>query len=74
MSTAVQNTSGSGTNARSKSAAAIDRAAADGRAALIGYLPAGFPSVQETIDAGIALAENGADLQRNSLQHTAVML
>ncbi|MBP3036664.1 tryptophan synthase subunit alpha [Arthrobacter sp. zg-ZUI100] len=46
----------------SKSAAAIDRAAADGRAALIGYLPAGFPSVQETIDAGIALAENGADL------------
>ena len=54
MSTAIQNAS--------KSAAAIDRAAADGRAALIGYLPAGYPSVQETIDAGIALAENGADL------------
>ncbi|MET4059557.1 tryptophan synthase alpha chain [Arthrobacter sp. UYP6] len=62
MSTAVENTSGAGTSAASKSAAAIDRAAADGRAALIGYLPAGYPSVQETIDAGIALARNGADL------------
>ena len=47
---------------QSKAAAAIDRAAAAGRAALIGYLPAGYPSVEETIAAGIALAENGADL------------
>ena len=53
-----------GTAARhaSKSAAAIDRARAQGRAALIGYLPAGYPSVEDTIAAGIALAENGADL------------
>ncbi|MDM7989097.1 tryptophan synthase subunit alpha [Arthrobacter sp. zg-Y877] len=47
---------------QSKSAAAIDRAAAEGRAALIGYLPAGYPTVEATIAAGIALAENGADL------------
>ncbi|MEV7635932.1 tryptophan synthase subunit alpha [Pseudarthrobacter enclensis] len=46
----------------SKSAAAIDKARSEGRAALIGYLPAGYPSVEETIAAGIALAENGADL------------
>lgn len=46
----------------SKSAAAIDRARAQGRSALIGYLPAGYPSVEDTIAAGIALAENGADL------------
>ena len=46
----------------SKSAAAIDRAKAQGRAALIGYLPAGYHSVQESIDAGIAMARNGADL------------
>jgi tryptophan synthase alpha chain len=46
----------------SKSAAAIDRAKAQGRAALIGYLPAGYHSVQESIDAGIAMASNGADL------------
>ncbi|MET4095827.1 tryptophan synthase subunit alpha [Arthrobacter sp. UYCu712] len=46
----------------SKSAAAIDRAKAQGRSALIGYLPAGYPTVADTIAAGIALAENGADL------------
>lgn len=46
----------------SKSAAAIDRARNEGRAALIGYLPAGYPDVQSTIDAGIAMARNGADL------------
>jgi tryptophan synthase alpha chain len=46
----------------SKSAAAIDRAKAEGRAALVGYLPAGYPDVQATIDAGIAMARNGADL------------
>ena len=46
----------------SKSAAAIDRAKAEGRAALVGYLPAGYPDVQATIDAGIAMAQNGADL------------
>jgi tryptophan synthase alpha chain len=46
----------------SKSAAAIDRAKAQGRAALIGYLPAGYPDIQSSIDAGIAMARNGADL------------
>lgn len=46
----------------SKSAAAIDRAKAAGRKALIGYLPAGFPSKQESIDAAIALARNGMDI------------
>lgn len=48
--------------ARSKSAAAIDRAKASGRAALIGYLPAGYPSVEATIEAAVAMAESGADL------------
>ena len=46
----------------SKTAAAIDRARSQGRAALVGYLPAGFPSVQESIDAAIELARNGADI------------
>ncbi|GAA1339367.1 tryptophan synthase subunit alpha [Arthrobacter roseus] len=46
----------------SLTAAALDKARAAGRTALIGYLPAGYPSIQESIDAGIALAENGADL------------
>ncbi|MFK3670441.1 tryptophan synthase subunit alpha [Leifsonia aquatica] len=30
--------------------------------ALIGYLPAGFPDVQTSIDAAVALAENGVDV------------
>ncbi|MGO4453748.1 tryptophan synthase subunit alpha [Arthrobacter sp. RAF14] len=46
----------------SKAAAAIDKAKAEGRSALIGYLPAGYPDVQTSIDAGIALAKNGADI------------
>jgi tryptophan synthase alpha chain len=46
----------------SKSAAAIDRALAAGRTALVGYLPAGYPDVQTTIDAAVALAENGTDV------------
>ena len=62
--TTAHNTSNSDTSksATSKSAIAIDKARAEGRAALIGYLPAGYPSVEETIAAGIALARNGADL------------
>ncbi|CEA07981.1 Tryptophan synthase alpha chain [Arthrobacter saudimassiliensis] len=47
---------------QSKSARAIDQALADGRAALIGYLPAGYPDVQSTIAAGVELARGGADL------------
>ncbi|GAA1131804.1 tryptophan synthase subunit alpha [Arthrobacter flavus] len=50
------------TQTTSKAAAAIDRARDAGRAALIGYLPAGFPDVQTTIDAALAMANNGVDL------------
>ena len=35
---------------------------AEGRAALVGYLPAGFPSVQGSIDAMTAMVEGGCDL------------
>lgn len=47
---------------KSKTAAAIDRAREAGRTALVGYLPAGFPDAQTTIDAAVALADNGADV------------
>jgi tryptophan synthase alpha chain len=40
----------------------IDRATAEGRGVLIGYLPAGFPSVPGTIDALLSLAESGVDI------------
>jgi tryptophan synthase alpha chain len=41
---------------------AFGKASADNRAALVGYLPAGFPSVQGAIEAATAMAEAGADV------------
>jgi tryptophan synthase alpha chain len=42
--------------------AAFSKAAADKRAALIGYLPAGFPDKDTAIKAALAMAEGGADI------------
>lgn len=42
--------------------ATIDAAHTEGRAVLIGYLPAGYPSVDESVDAVLALARGGADI------------
>ena len=41
---------------------AFEKAAAGGRAALVGYLPAGFPSVDGAIEAAVAMAQAGADV------------
>ncbi|MFD6699128.1 MULTISPECIES: tryptophan synthase subunit alpha [unclassified Microbacterium] len=41
---------------------AIQRAQDDGRGAFIGYLPVGYPDLQTSIDAAIALAQNGVDI------------
>ena len=41
---------------------AFEQARAEHRAAVIGYLPAGFPSVDGAIDAAVAIAEAGADI------------
>jgi len=46
----------------SRVAAAIEAAHADGRGAFVGYLPLGFPDLQTSIDAAVALAESGADI------------
>lgn len=46
----------------SRVAAAIDAAHAAGRGAFVGYLPLGFPDLQTSIDAAVALAEAGADI------------
>jgi tryptophan synthase alpha chain len=46
----------------SRVAAAIDDAAAEGRGAFVGYLPAGFPDIDTAVDAAVALAESGADV------------
>ena len=41
---------------------AFAKAAAEDRAALVGYLPAGFPSVDGAIEAAKAMAGAGADI------------
>ena len=41
---------------------ALGKASADNRAALIGYLPAGFPTVTGAIEAARAMADAGADI------------
>ena len=41
---------------------AYDEAKADGRAALVGYLPAGFPTYQGAIDAARTMADAGCDV------------
>jgi tryptophan synthase alpha chain len=41
---------------------AFEKAAADGRAVLVGYLPAGFPSVGGAVAAARAIAHAGADI------------
>jgi tryptophan synthase alpha chain len=46
----------------SRVAAAIDAAHADGRGAFVGYLPLGYPDLDTSIEAAVALAENGADI------------
>jgi tryptophan synthase alpha chain len=41
---------------------AFGKAGTDNRAALVGYLPAGFPSVAGAIEAALAMAQAGADV------------
>jgi tryptophan synthase alpha chain len=41
---------------------AFAKAAADNRAALVGYLPAGFPNVEGAIEAALTMAGTGADI------------
>ncbi|MGH3157129.1 MAG: tryptophan synthase subunit alpha [Streptosporangiaceae bacterium] len=41
---------------------AFERAAEQGRAAVVGYLPAGFPTVAGGIEAALAMARSGADI------------
>jgi tryptophan synthase alpha chain len=49
---------------------AFETARAEGRAALVGYLPAGFPSVDGAIAAATAMARSGADVIEIGLPYT----
>jgi tryptophan synthase alpha chain len=49
---------------------AFGKAEAEGRAAVIGYLPAGFPTVDGAIEAAVAMARSGADIVEIGLPYT----
>jgi tryptophan synthase alpha chain len=49
---------------------AFEKARAQSRAAVIGYLPAGFPSVDGAIAAAVAMAEAGADIVEIGLPYS----
>jgi tryptophan synthase alpha chain len=49
---------------------AFEQARAERRAAVIGYLPAGFPSVPGAIDAAVAMAQAGADIVEIGLPYS----
>jgi tryptophan synthase alpha chain len=51
-------------------AEAFEKAAAGNRAAVVGYLPAGFPSVDGAIAAAVAMAEAGADVLEIGLPYS----
>lgn len=46
----------------SRVSAAIAAAQAEGRGAFVGYLPIGYPDLETSIEAAVALAEAGADI------------
>jgi tryptophan synthase alpha chain len=54
----------------SSSGAAFDRARSDGRAALVGYLPAGFPSYDGCVAALTAMVEAGVDVVELGLPYS----
>jgi tryptophan synthase alpha chain len=58
----------------STAAVAFGKAAAEGRAAVIGYLPAGFPTVAGGIEAATAMARSGADIVEIGLPYSDPLL
>ncbi|RFU37495.1 tryptophan synthase subunit alpha [Actinomadura logoneensis] len=53
---------------------AYDKAKAEGRAALVGYLPAGFPSVDGAIEAARTMVDAGCDVIEIGLPYTDPMM
>lgn len=55
---------------RTRSAQVLDRTRAEGRSALVGYLPAGFPDVPSAVEAAKALLDSGCDLVELGLPYS----
>jgi tryptophan synthase alpha chain len=52
----------------------FERTRAEGRAALIGYLPAGFPTVEGAVDGMLAMVEGGVDAIEVGLPYSDPLL
>jgi tryptophan synthase alpha chain len=48
----------------------LDKTRAEGRAALVGYLPVGFPDVPGSIEAMVAMVESGVDIVEIGVPYT----
>jgi tryptophan synthase alpha chain len=57
-----------------KLSAVLAAAKAEGRAALVGYLPAGFPTVEDGVRAATAMIEGGCDVVEIGLPHSDPVL
>lgn len=55
---------------RSRVADAIRSAGVERKGALVGYLPVGFPTLDESVDAAIAMARSGADVLELGLPYS----
>jgi len=58
------------TETTSPVAGAIARAKTERAGALVGYLPVGYPSLDESVDAAVALVENGVDVLELGLPYS----
>jgi tryptophan synthase alpha chain len=58
------------TSKSSRVADVIATRKAAGSGALVGYLPVGFPTLEESIDAAVVLAENGVDILELGLPYS----
>ncbi|MFC8597377.1 tryptophan synthase subunit alpha [Isoptericola sp. NPDC057191] len=56
--------------AGSPTAARLDALRAEGRAALVGYLPVGFPDVDRSVEAVLAMVEAGVDVVEIGVPYT----
>ncbi|MFC8921756.1 tryptophan synthase subunit alpha [Cellulosimicrobium sp. NPDC057127] len=59
-----------GAPARSRTADRLAQLREEGRAALVGYLPVGFPTVERSVEAAVALVDSGVDVLELGIPYT----
>ena len=70
MSTTTDTSPAAAPSARSATGARLDALRDEGRAALVSYLPVGFPEVERSIEAVLAAVDAGADVVEIGVPYT----